>query len=340
MRADAALSAHVDLDLGPGLGEIRAHVGHPDPALERGREGAAGDHARLGAVGVDDRVALARDPAPGDRERRQPLGGPGGARRGDRLGADEARLLLAAPAEAGLDRVAVLGEVVAVEVEADLEPQGVAGGEPGRHGPRLDQRRPQRRRRARLDQDLDPVLARVAGPADERLGPGDGERRGPHPGRQLVVGEPGDDRAGIRSLDGEHRVVAEPVAELGVEVARVLAEPLQVALVVGGVGDRQVAVVGEPVGEQVVEHPAVVAAENRVLGAADGDLGDVVGEQPLEQRPRRRGRRSRSRPCARRRRRRTTSAPRGARRGRPRTATGISQPANGTSFAPASTCAS
>ena len=71
--------------------------------------------------------------------------------------------------------------------------------------------------------------------------------------------------------------------ELGVEVGGVLAKPGQVGLVVGGVGDRQVAVVGEPVGEQVVEDPAVLPAQDRVLGAALRDAANVVGEQPLEQ---------------------------------------------------------
>ena len=40
----------------------------------------------------------------------------------------------------------------------------------------------------------------------------------------------------------------------------------------------------EPVGEEVVEHAAVLAAEHRVLGAALGDLRHVVREQALEER--------------------------------------------------------
>ena len=119
-----------------------------------------------------------------------------------------------------------------------------------------------------------------------------------------------------------------------------LAKPVQVALVVGGVGDRQVALVAEPVGEEVVEDAAVLAAEDRVLGAADLELRDVVGEQPLQQleRPRPHGLdlahvRDVEDPAA------------GAHRevlGAHALvlSTGISQPANGTSFAPAATWAS
>ena len=76
--------------------------------------------------GACDRVVLARDAGAGEGERHQRLVGLDAAQR---LGADEARVELAAPAEAGLDRVAVLGQVVAVEVEADLEAQRVARAE-------------------------------------------------------------------------------------------------------------------------------------------------------------------------------------------------------------------
>ncbi len=88
-------------------------------------------------------LSLTRDAALGQDERRQLLGGAVGARLGDRLRADEARLLLAAPAEARLDRVAVLGEVVAVEVEADLHAKRVARAQARGRGARVDDRIPQ-----------------------------------------------------------------------------------------------------------------------------------------------------------------------------------------------------
>jgi hypothetical protein len=72
-----------------------------------------------------------------------------------------------------------------------------------------------------------------------------------------------------------------PRAHLGVgELARACLEPLQVALVVGGVGDRQVALAVQAIGEQVVEHAAVLAAQQAVLRApaieVERDLRDVV----------------------------------------------------------------
>ena len=204
----------------------------------------------------------------------------------DRVGADEARGLLAAPAEAGLDRVAVLGEVVAVEVEADLEAQGVAGAEADRRGAGFGQRVPDRRRALRRHEQLDPVLARVAGAGDEDVvDAGDGRRDGAEPLRELAVGELRDQVARLRPLDGEHRVVVERVVDRDVvELARVLLEPREVLLVVARVGDGEEVVGPEAVGEEVVQDAAVGLGEDAVLRAVLGDLADVVGEDALQER--------------------------------------------------------
>ena len=74
---------------------------------------------------------------------------PAARSRATALGADEARRLLAAPAEAGLDRAAVLGQVVAVEVEARLEAQRVARAEPDGLGAGRDHGVPDRAGAAR-----------------------------------------------------------------------------------------------------------------------------------------------------------------------------------------------
>ena len=79
------------------------------------------------------------------------------------------------------------------------------------------------------EQDLHPVLARVAGAADEiASAPCELELGGVHPGRQLAVDQPGDDAARLRALHGEHRVVVDPIVDLDVEAARVVAEPGQI----------------------------------------------------------------------------------------------------------------
>ena len=81
------------------------------------------------------------------------------------------------PAEARLDRVRVLRDVVAVQRVADLEPQGVARAEAAGHGAGLDQRVPQRHDLARRADQLDPGLARVAGARHGAGHPGDARLR-------------------------------------------------------------------------------------------------------------------------------------------------------------------
>ena len=96
-------------------------------------------------------------------------------------------------------------------------------------------------------------------------------------------------------------------------------EPGEVARVVGGVRDGQEAVRRQPVGEEVVEHAAVLVAQHGVLRAAVGDPRDVVGEQALQERLGARARPSRPGPCGRRRTRRRARARPGAPRGCRRT---------------------
>jgi hypothetical protein len=86
-----------------------------------------------------------------------------------------------------------------------------------------------------------------------------------------------------RALESEHRVVSRHVPNVDVEPGGVLGEPGEVTLVVGGVRNRQVTVVGEAIGEEVVEHAAVLAAEDRVLRPAHGEFRDVVREHTLEE---------------------------------------------------------
>src|SRR5687767_2257868 len=116
---------------------------------------AAGDDSAVLAV-HQDRVARPRDPGVGERERHELLGWIEVA---ERVGAYEAGLQLAAPAETGLDRRAVLGQVVAVQVEADLEAERVPRAQPDECGL---ERVPDLARAIWRDQELDPVLAGVA----------------------------------------------------------------------------------------------------------------------------------------------------------------------------------
>ena len=120
-------AADVDLDRVPGWARSAGTYAIPMPRSRHGE-----NVPLVTSPPPSDRVALTGDPGPSIANGTSFSAGPGGPRGGDRLRADEPRVLPAAPAEAGLDRPAILAQVVAVEVEAGLEPQRVAGAESGR----------------------------------------------------------------------------------------------------------------------------------------------------------------------------------------------------------------
>src|SRR6266511_3293334 len=67
-----SLASHVDLDLGPGIGDVASDVPHPDADLERRGHRPAGRDADLLLAG-EDPVALPGDSGAGDHERLQQL---------------------------------------------------------------------------------------------------------------------------------------------------------------------------------------------------------------------------------------------------------------------------
>ena len=215
----------------------------------------------------------------------------------------------------------VVHQVVAVEVEADLQAQRVARAEPGGRGAGLDHRVPDGGRARGGDDQLDAVLARVAGAADEHAVLR--RRRSAWRSGSASGSSPSARPATIPRASGPWTAsIARSCrrsVELDVEALGVLAEPGEVALVVGGVGDRQEAV-AQPVGEEVVEHAAVLAGRARSTARRRRRAWRRRWRGPAAGTPRRRARSSRSRPCGRRRRRRRARAPPRARRGCPRTA--------------------
>ena len=158
--------------------------------------------------------------------------------------------------------------------------------------------------------------------------------------RQLAVGEARDETAGLRPLDGEHRVVGDAVGHGGVVVGGVALEPGEIARVVRRVRDGEEAVRAEAVAEEVVEHPAVGPAQDRVLGAALADARPTSLETSRCRSSSACGPRVSTWPMW-----LTSNTPTPVRTAScssriPPYWTGISQPAKGTSFAPAATCRS
>jgi hypothetical protein len=88
----------------------------------------------------------------------------------------------------------------------------------------------------------------------------------------------------VGTLQREHRVVGRAVANLdAVPALGLLGEPCEVRLGVRRVHDGEEAAVLQPVREQVIEHTAVLAAQQRVLSAAQADLVEVVAQQVAQE---------------------------------------------------------
>ena len=185
----------------------------------------------------------------------------------------------ARPAETRGDRVGLGRDVVAVERVTHFEPQRVARAEAARRHPALEDRVPERLGVVLRAAELHALLARVAGSRDHdldtvQLAHGVGERRG------IGQAEPLE-RA--RALDGDKAVLVGRVAHLA---------PARLALLQPGVDggairrvDHEIELpVGEAVRDEVVDDPARLVREERVLRLAVGQLVDVVREDRLQER--------------------------------------------------------
>ena len=90
-----------------------------------------------------------------------------------------------------------------------------------------------------------------------------------------------------RALHGEQRVVVRDVAHVGAAQLALL-QPVEDGLAFDAFATIEVAVLVEPVDDQVVDDPAVLVREQRVLRVAGLELVDVVRERRLQQVARRR----------------------------------------------------
>jgi len=340
-----ALAAHVDLDT-VFFDDAAVDVGERDRAqgvfLGLGRAetlalhapvgdgGAARDPADMLAV-LEDRGALAGDAAAGDGDR---AGHPGQVldqrpvadkdalvgtvltlegRAADevtlaRRQADRERSQRAAH-DRDLVPLRVETQLVAVERQACLETQGVAGAEPAGLGPRRHQRVPQGRRVLGGDEQLEAErLAGVSGTAQADLdgaglpGVAGSARAGrarsraqSHDAqlvaqwlRQVAGGEQThEDLARRLALQSEHGDVLGTVLQS--EVVEVAGEGLEVRPVlvaVGGIDDEHVLVVNEAVQVRVVDGPAGRGRHDRVLRLEGVERLAVVAEHVLEERDR------------------------------------------------------
>ena len=258
-------------------------------------EGLAGGEAVVG-LGVH-RGALTGDAAAGQgqrpREVRQVLEQRPVALQDARVGAllrlqrvapDELALARREADREGRERAAEDGDLapqrvgaqlVAVERQAGLEPEGVAGAEPDGNGARAGQGVPEGRPVVRGREQFEgDGLAGIAGPRDARRG----ELAAAQPqGRQAELvaqrlrqgarlDQAAEDLARRLALEGKHGDLAGLVGHLDVgEAGEVLVEVVPVPVAVRGVDDEEVLALGEAVEVGVVHGAAGLGGHHRVL---------------------------------------------------------------------------
>ncbi len=164
-----------------------------------------------------------------------------------------------------------------------FEPQRVACAEPARDDAAIEDRVPELSGLVGHARELDAFLTGVAGPVHHDLDPAHLAHR---PGERLrAVEAEALERA--RALHGEQRVVVRDVAHIG-SAQLVLLEPLEHGGCVRRVRNDEVPVRVEPIEDDVVDDPAVLVRDERVLRVAGLELVDVVRERRLQQVARRR----------------------------------------------------
>ena len=170
------LAPHVDLDLGPRLGQAGTDVPHADAHAETGRERTAGDPSDNLSV-PDDRASLTRNAWIGELEGHELLVGSVCLLLTQPLGPDEVLVECACPSESRFDWRALGRDVIAVEGVADLDPKRVARAKARRARSLVHEHFPDPLGILRPQQELDTVLARVAGAANQGRCAGDGSLR-------------------------------------------------------------------------------------------------------------------------------------------------------------------
>ena len=91
------------------------------------------------------------------------------------------------------------------------------------------------------------------------MSPGHGPLAAVKARREPAVAQFREELASIGALHGEHRVARLAVVDVDVELAGVGLEPLEILVVVGRVRHAEEVVVGQAVGEEVIQHAAVYA---------------------------------------------------------------------------------
>jgi hypothetical protein len=85
----------------------------------------------------------------------------------------------------------------------------------------------------------------------------------------------------LRSLNRESGELGAAVLEMNARHG-VLMQPSGILRDFGRIHDEEIIFLPEAVGDEIVNHPATFIEEDRVLGMADWERGEIVGEQSIE----------------------------------------------------------
>ena len=252
---------------GPGCTQVGAHVSHPDPDLETGRERAARYLAHRFAVEHHAQPG-AWNTRPGEQEGRKLSAVPLHLL-AQQLGADEILVERARPLEAASIGVRSARKVVSIERVADLQAERVARAEPRRPCSRCCKGVPNAGSVAGRSKSSTPSspVSRSGKRATGLLRP---PPRGSESGREsrprsalpATRSPPAPAKRSLRSRATVHDLDAVPVRCTRANQAKSFSAFAAFTTV------RKPVLAGKPVREEVVEHAPVIAAKKRILSAS------------------------------------------------------------------------
>src|SRR5262245_21355607 len=284
-----ALLADLDRDRRLAARARGVDVRHADERPEGWRFAAARDRADPGPLSPH-RMTMPRDTRRVELESDQAALRAGGRLRARALPAVEAGLLkLPYPADPGLERRRLGIHVGAAERQPGFEPQGVASCEPARQPAMPPDCRqdgvPDRARLAGRDEELEAVLAGVAGPGHESADAGDGRfADGERAERGQIEWRQRPERVlGFGTLERQQRELGAAVLEDDVD-GRAGGDPREIRLRRGGIHDQEKAIAVEAEHDQVVHDASSLVAQHRILSVARAEPADVVHGELLAQR--------------------------------------------------------
>src|ERR1700694_2328676 len=278
-------ATHLHAKAGPRFGQRRWHVGHPDVVAKGEGDVSRGHRADLLAI-ADHVVAVTGDAAVEHLEAHEPpsdslLAGPH-----DGITADEVLVEVEGPIQPCLERIGIGIHVVAVEAHSRFQSARVSSAQarwPYAIGLALvEQRTPEPHGIGIPAEQLEAILAGIAGPRnharhfrDVPLDEGIVLDTS-----QVGFRQPLDEADGSWTLHADQRPFP---ADIEDRAPTLRPDPLEVAILVGGLEHQQIAAVGHRVDEDIIDDAALLVTKQGVLDPPVLEPGHVTSHDALGQ---------------------------------------------------------